>query len=95
VSEFELIALASLLPWCLSLLLAYHDPAIVQASLLMGQLGWSTPWALLIRCLGRLTVCRSCVACMQPDRRSIGCIRHGGAANLKRKVRLAASAQSV
>jgi hypothetical protein len=38
-SEFELIALASLLPWCLSLLLACHDPAVAQAFLLMGQLG--------------------------------------------------------
>jgi len=38
-SEFELIALASLLPWCLSLLLAYHDPAIAHAYLLTGQLG--------------------------------------------------------
>jgi len=38
-SELELITLASLLPWCLSLLLAYHDPAIAQAFLLMGQLG--------------------------------------------------------
>jgi len=38
-SEFGLIALASLVPWCLSLLLAYHHPAIAQASLLMGQLG--------------------------------------------------------
>ena len=38
-SELELIALASLLPWCLSLLLAFHHPAITQAFVLMGQLG--------------------------------------------------------
>ncbi len=38
-SEFALIALASLLPWSVSLLLAYHDPAIAHAFLLLGQLG--------------------------------------------------------
>ena len=38
-SELELIALASLLPWCLSLLLAFHHPAITQAFVLMAQLG--------------------------------------------------------
>lgn len=39
VMELELIALASLLPWCLSLLLAYHVAAVTQAFVLMGQLG--------------------------------------------------------
>ncbi|WP_409189465.1 hypothetical protein [Bradyrhizobium sp. RDM4] len=38
-SEFQLIALASFLPWCLSLLLAHHDPAVAHAFLLTGQLG--------------------------------------------------------
>jgi len=38
-SELELIALVSLLPWCVSLLLACHVPAIAQAFVLMGQLG--------------------------------------------------------
>ncbi|MBR0797106.1 hypothetical protein JQ615_17075 [Bradyrhizobium jicamae] len=38
-SELELIALASLLPWCLSLLLACHSSAIAQAFLLMGRFG--------------------------------------------------------
>ena len=38
-SEFGLIALVSLLPWCVSVLLAYHHPAIAQAFVLMGQLG--------------------------------------------------------
>lgn len=36
-SELKLLALAALLPWCLSLLLAYHDPAIAQAFLIIGQ----------------------------------------------------------
>jgi hypothetical protein len=38
-SDLELIALVSLLPWCVSLLLAYHHPAIAQAFVLMGQVG--------------------------------------------------------
>ena len=38
-SELELIALVSLLPWCVSLLLACHIPAIAQAFVLMGQFG--------------------------------------------------------
>ena len=38
-SEFQLIALASFLPWCLSLLLAHHESAIPHAFLLTGQLG--------------------------------------------------------
>ena len=38
-SELELIALVSLLPWCLSMLLACHHPAIARAFVLMGQLG--------------------------------------------------------
>jgi hypothetical protein len=38
-SEFELIALASLLPWGLSLLLASHDPAMAHALVLAGQFG--------------------------------------------------------
>jgi hypothetical protein len=38
-SELELLALASLLPWCFSLLLACHEPAVAHAFLLMGQLG--------------------------------------------------------
>jgi len=33
-----LIALASLLPWCLSVLLVRNVPAIAQAFLLMGQI---------------------------------------------------------
>jgi hypothetical protein len=37
--ELEPIALVSLLPWCLSLLLAHHVPAVVQAFVLMGQFG--------------------------------------------------------
>jgi hypothetical protein len=37
-SELELIALASLLPWCLSVLLVRHVPAVAQAFLLMGQI---------------------------------------------------------
>lgn len=36
---FGLIALASLLPLCLSLLLAYRNPAVAHAFLLMGRLG--------------------------------------------------------
>jgi hypothetical protein len=39
VSDLELMALVSLLPWCLSLLLACHDPTIAYAFWLMGQLG--------------------------------------------------------
>lgn len=38
-SELELIALASLLPWCVSLLLACYHPAIAQAFVLTGQFG--------------------------------------------------------
>jgi hypothetical protein len=37
--ELELMALASLLPWCLSLLLACHYPAIAHSFWLMGRLG--------------------------------------------------------
>ena len=37
-SELELIALASLLPWSLSLLLAFHHPTVARAFVLMGQL---------------------------------------------------------
>ena len=37
-SDLELIALASLLPWCVSVLLVRHFPAIAQAFLLMGQI---------------------------------------------------------
>jgi len=37
-SDLELIALASLLPGCLSVLLLRHVPAIAQAFLLMGQI---------------------------------------------------------
>jgi len=37
-SDLELIALASLLPWCLSVLLVRNVPAIAQAFLLMGQI---------------------------------------------------------
>ncbi len=37
-SDIELIALGSLLPWCLSVLLVRHVPAIAQAFLLMGQI---------------------------------------------------------
>jgi hypothetical protein len=37
-ADFELIALASLLPWCVSVLLVRHVPAIAQAFLLMGQI---------------------------------------------------------
>lgn len=37
--EFKLIALVSLLPWCLSLLLAFHHPAMTQALQLMGKFG--------------------------------------------------------
>jgi hypothetical protein len=37
-SDFELIALASLLPWCVSMLLVRQFPAIAQAFLLMGQI---------------------------------------------------------
>lgn len=37
-SDLELIALASLLPGCLSVLLVRHVPAIAQAFLLMGQI---------------------------------------------------------
>ena len=37
--ELELIALVSLLPWCLSLLLACHVPVVAHALLLMGQFG--------------------------------------------------------
>jgi hypothetical protein len=32
------MALASLLPWCLSLLIACHAPAVAHAFLFMGQL---------------------------------------------------------
>jgi hypothetical protein len=38
-SELELLVLVSLVPSCLSLLLAFHDPAIAHAFLFMGRLG--------------------------------------------------------
>jgi hypothetical protein len=37
-SGLELVALASLLPWCLSVLLVRYVPSVAQAFLLMGQI---------------------------------------------------------